>query len=293
LRIWHQFDLAQFVGCEGRIGFPIFELDTFTPREIHHINNLDYMIVCSHWAQRIVKNHSKINPYLSVDVCPLGVDRTIFNENINNPHDYYVTFLNIGKWEVRKGHDVIIQAFEKAFEPSDSVRLWMMCDNPFLSEKTIKAWQFQYKHGRLGSKVSFLSRVKTAHEVARIMGEADCGVFPARAEGWNLELLEMMSLGKQVIATNYSGHTEFCTDNNCMLLDVNELESAYDGIWFHNQGNWAKLTDKHVDQIAEYMRMVYNKKKRSEGLTNFNGIVTAQKFSWENSVKRFYDNFLD
>ena len=51
---------------------------------------------------------------------------------------------------------------------------------------------------------------------------ADCGLFPARAEGWNLELLEMMACGKQVIATNYSAHTEFCTKENSILIESDE-----------------------------------------------------------------------
>ena len=59
-------------------------------------------------------------------------------------------------------------------------------------------------------RVKMIPRVNTSEEVARIMGQVDCGVFPARGEGWNLELLEMMSMGKPVIATNYSGHTQFC-----------------------------------------------------------------------------------
>ena len=41
LRIWHQHDMSQFVGDGVRAGFPIFELDTFTEQEMHHLNNLD------------------------------------------------------------------------------------------------------------------------------------------------------------------------------------------------------------------------------------------------------------
>jgi hypothetical protein len=36
LRIWHQHDMSQFVGRGEHIGFPIFELDQFTPHEKHH-----------------------------------------------------------------------------------------------------------------------------------------------------------------------------------------------------------------------------------------------------------------
>ena len=89
-----------------------------------------------------------------------------------------------------------------------------------------------YTTSPLGSKVKFLDRVGSHKEVADIIRMCDCGVFPSRAEGWNLDLLEMMSCGKQVIATNYSAHTEFCNEENCMLVETTEMVDAEDGKWF-------------------------------------------------------------
>ena len=36
IRIWHQHDMAQFVGNGLKVGFPIFELDNFSDIEKHH-----------------------------------------------------------------------------------------------------------------------------------------------------------------------------------------------------------------------------------------------------------------
>ena len=77
-----------------------------------------------------------------------------------------------------------------------------------------------YKGSGLGNKIRMIPRQKTQNDVYNIMIQTDCGVFPARAEGWNLELLEMMACGKQVIATNYSAHTEFCNPDNCRLINT-------------------------------------------------------------------------
>ena len=73
----------------------------------------------------------------------------------------------------------------------------------------------------IGHKVRFIDRVGTHQEVYNIMSRVDCGVFPSRAEGWNLELLELMACGKHVITTDYSAHTEFCTEENAMLIPIN------------------------------------------------------------------------
>lgn len=281
LRIWHQFEMAQHIGRGMRVGMPIFEMNKFDSREVHHLDSLDKIFVCSKWAQDIC--YEQLPHGVSVSVVPLGVDRNVFHEQkgmfITDAETPY-RFLNIGKWEIRKGHDIIIEAFCNAFDESDNVELWMMNHNPFLSDQQTSEWINLYKNSPLGNKVRLLDRVKTNQEVADIMKKADCGVFPARAEGWNLELLEMMSCGKPVIATNYSAHTEFCTPANCNLIDPNGLEEAWDGIWFKGQGEWAALDRTCVHKLSSLMRKEYEAGRR----INTAGIETAKKFSWEASA---------
>ena len=162
----------------------------------------------------------------------------------------------------------------------------MMCENPFNSEEEEKNWTDLYNNSKLGDKISLIPRVATHEEVYNIMATVDCGVFPARAEGWNLELLEMMACNKPVIATDYSAHTEFCTSENSFLIDPSQVEPAFDGKWFDGKtGSWAKLEDRHVEELAEYMRHVYKNNVRE----NPNGVDTAKIYSWQNSVSKIQD----
>ena len=39
----------------------------------------------------------------------------------------------IGKMEVRKGHDILFEAFRMAETHNPNMELWMMCTNPFNS----------------------------------------------------------------------------------------------------------------------------------------------------------------
>ena len=292
IRIWHQFDMAEFVGSGTKIGFPIFELDKFTEREIHHLAHPEKYFVCSQWAKDVLIENL-YNAYKWDDigerthVIPLGVDRDIFRENISNRKE--TIFFNAGKWEIRKGHDIIVKAFNKAFNEDDNVELWMMCDNPFFDSEENFKWERLYKGSGLGDKIRTIPRQETQKEVYNIMSQTDCGVFPARAEGWNLELLEMMSCGKSVIATGYSGHTEFCNSENFMIVETGDLEEAQDGKWFRGQGNWASIGDKQIDQIAEYMREVHKLKQADDLKINQAGVDTAKKFSWTNTAKKIVE----
>src|SRR5688572_18475637 len=57
-----------------------------------------------------------------------------------------------------------------------------------------------------GLNVVMLDGYMDRGELTALLGAADCYLSPHRAEGFGLTLLEAMSLGKAVVATNYSGN---------------------------------------------------------------------------------------
>jgi len=281
IRIWHQHDMSTFMGRGERIGFPIFELDSFTDVERHHLESLDRIFVASQWAKDVICKTINTSG-IHVNVIPFGQNVRLNKAKFNSIEKGAPTkFFTCGKWEIRKGHDMLIGAFNKAFEDKDNVELHMMCDNPFLDQVDTKRWKNRYIESKLGHKVRFISRVKSHEEVMSIMDDMDCGVFISRAEGWNLELLEMICRGKPVIATNYSGHTEFCNKNNALLVEIDSLVPAFDGIWFDGKGgNWANLGEKQIDQVVEYMRAVH----KQRFINDFGFSETRNKFTWNNTA---------
>ncbi len=291
IRIWHQHDMSQFVGNGTKIGYPFFELDIFTEQEKHHLNSVDKLFVCSEWAKTICLDQLSLTSD-QIAVIPLGVDLNIFQPPSldNMPNNTSTIFFNCGKWEVRKGHDILVELFNEAFTENDDVELWMMCQNPFLNEADQKEWCDLYTKSKLGNKIKLIPRANTQEEVYNIMSEIDCGIFPSRAEGWNLELLELMSCGKNVITTNYSAHTEFCNDKNAYLVDIQEKETAYDGKWFHGNGEWAKIDDNAKHNFIEHMRLIHSLKQNNSLNINHNGLVTAQYFSWDHAARKIISN---
>jgi glycosyltransferase involved in cell wall biosynthesis len=289
IKVWHQWDMAMFPGKGPRVGFPIFELDSLTELERHHLDTLDQVFVCSKWAKNVVNQYTLSSLNGDIDVVPLGVDLDIFKRIGPKPRQDKTIFINVGKWEYRKGHDVIVECFAKAFKPSDKVELWMCNENPFLKPDKAKAWTDLYKN-ILGDKVRLIPRQSSQAQLAHLMSKATYGIFPARAEGWNLEVLELMALGIPSIVTNYAGHTEFCNADNSYLVNIDETEVADDGIWFKpggivNQGNWAKITSSVKENIIEGMRLWYKIHQDGENMVNEFCINTAKEYSWENAAK--------
>ena len=282
VKIWHQNDLHLHVGKGKHIGFPIFELTEFNDDEKRSMAHCDALFVCSEWAKEIVLNQTNFSES-HVHVVPLGVDTDIFKPELSKRSA--TIFFNCGKWEKRKGHDVLLECFNLAFNSADNVELWMMCDNPFIGQDN-QSWQNLYKSSPLGDKIRIIPRQQSHKDVYNIMKQSDCGVFPSRAEGWNLELLEMMACGKQVIATNYSAHTQFCDNNNSHLIDIENREVAYDGVFFSgSHGQWGSFSESSINQLIEHMRTVHTMKQRHEKhLLNTRGVETANQFSWSQSA---------
>jgi glycosyltransferase involved in cell wall biosynthesis len=290
VKIWHQHDLHLHVGKGKHIGFPIFELTEFTEDEKRSMAHCDALFVCSHWAKEIVLHQTDFVEK-NVHVVPLGVDIETFTPSPSTRSP--TIFFNCGKWEKRKGHDVLLECFNSAFNQSDNVELWMMCDNPFIGSDNQK-WINLYKNSPLGGSIRIIPRQQSSKDVYNIMRQTDCGVFPARAEGWNLELLEMMACGKTVITTNYSAHTEFCNSDNCLLIDIDGLEQASDGVFFSgSHGEWASLSESPKEQLINHMRTVHTlKESGSDGLLNSGGIETSKTFTWHNSAKELLNGLV-
>ena len=283
IRIWHQFDLAQFVGRGPHVGFPIFELDSFNKQEKHQLKSLDRIIVCSNWAKEVIAQDLGQEYADKTSVVPLGVDTDLFKPTTRESPSKYI-FFNCGKWEVRKGHDILGEAFAKAFTSDDNVELWLMTNNPFCTPEEAKRWESIYINNPLFKygKIKFIPRVEKHEDVYKIMSQVDCGIFPSRAEGWNLEALEMMSCGKPIIITDYSAHTEFCNNFNSELINIEDTELAFDNKWFFGQGNWAKIGPHEINQIADKMRKLYTNNVRY----NEYGVEQARILTWNNTAEK-------
>jgi glycosyltransferase involved in cell wall biosynthesis len=188
IKVWHQFDLADHIGRGIYYAFPFFELDTFSVNEKNHLTVPDEILVTSDWAKQVMIDNGITQP---INIIPLGVDTKVFdfNKYTKNSSNKYI-FLNIGKWEIRKGHDILLDIFQKAFPDNNDVELWILAaenTNSYSNEDELNIWKQKYSSDH---RVKISTGVETHQQIAQIIAGASCGIFMSRAEGWNLELLE-------------------------------------------------------------------------------------------------------
>lgn len=281
LVVWHEFGLFEkALGQSTKIGLSFFELSALDKNRLNNLNSMDINIQASEWGANVLR-HNGVKS--EIKVIPCGFNPEVFYPKVNQSTTY--KFFNIGKMEYRKGHDVLIKAFERTFDKSDDVELHMLWENPFLNEQRKMEWVAQYKGGKLSDRVFFRQQFNSDLGLANFIRSMDCGVFPTRSEGFGLPILQSIACGKQIITTDYSAHTEYATPHNSSLLSITEFEPSIDNVFFTHSSVpqnsfWAKITDKNFEELCEYMRFNYLNRVRKDNSK------TVENLTWKNVVNK-------
>ena len=149
----------------------------------------------------------------------------------------------------RKNPHAVIRAFQQAFTPNDKVTLVIKASG---GERTPDLAELEQI--ARGANIVLIHRLFSRSASLGLIQLCDCFVSLHRSEGFGLGMAEAMSLGKPVIATNYSGNLDFMNSGNSMLVDFRRVEIT------ENHGNYTKgnfWAEPSVDQAATYMRQVF------------------------------------
>lgn len=157
----------------------------------------------------------------------------------------------------RKNPLALIRAFRRAFEPDDKVQLLLKCSN---SAANAKAFQ-SMRESIQGSRITIIDAVLPKGDLNALFSLADCYVSLHRTEGFGLPLAEAMYLGKPVLATGYSGNTDFMTGSNSFLIKYRLVELENDIGPYKKGSVWA---DPDIDHAAELMRHVYEHRETGQ-----------------------------
>lgn len=107
----------------------------------------------------------------------------------------------VGRLETVKGLNLLIDAWVRAFDASDPVRLLLIGSGTLEQELLERIDMLQRNH-----QIELRGR---SNHVARYLAAADLGVLPSQTEGLSNTLLESMAMGLPMIGSRISGNEDF------------------------------------------------------------------------------------
>lgn len=141
-------------------------------------------------------------------------------------------FVNVGRLDVQKGQDLLIEAWAKRKDPLPCEELWLVGDITEGNQATRSAAfrdQLKSQVQRLGvsESIRFLG---WRNDVPAILAAADYYVHSARWEGYPLAVMEAMAASLPVLMTDCSGHPDkFENGVQGYIAAAGKLESDVNG----------------------------------------------------------------
>jgi glycosyltransferase involved in cell wall biosynthesis len=188
----------------------------------------------------------------------LYVSGAILPRNIEAPGT--VSFLTVFDFHSsieRKNPLASVSAFRRAFQSNEDVRLVLKASNvnPQHPGNAFGQWERICAAASTDPRIHLITERYSEAQMADLLRETSCVVSLHRSEGFGYVLADAMALGIPVIATDYSGNTDFCNDQTSFPVDYALVPVRSAGAHWEEEG--AEWADPNVDSAAARMLEVY------------------------------------
>lgn len=285
--------LPELMG-RAKIGFFVWETTRIHRDFCQLLDRFDYLWVPSLWQRNIAIASGLAGD--RIGVVSEGVDPHLFqpksinldrvNQDNSDREERFFRFVCVGKWERRKGIDLLIRAFGQAFSPHDRVELVLHSHNGYVPNFDLAAAIAQAAR-RLGAEHHRILPSYPAGRLAliRLLQSADAFVLPTRGEGWGLPILEAMACGLPCIVTDWSGLRAFAHPGNAYLIPVKSLVPVDDPQFFDPNLDWGRWAEPDSEALVELMRRVYVDRAAARRIGAIARAEAAEFWSWDRAAQ--------
>lgn len=285
-KLWHlNGSLESF--SDKTLLLTFYELDAPTKAEINIAKN-NRVAFSSKYTQEVFSAYGVDSLYL-----PLAFDSYNFSKsNKEYTDDGRITFTVCGKFEKRKNHAKMIQAWIKKYGNNPKYFLQCAIYNGFLPdhEKQNQAITQHLTGGQKYFNVNFYGPMLQNSVYNDFLNATNIMLGMSGGEGWGLPEFTATALGKHSVILNAHGYKDWADEKNSVLVAPSGKQEAYDNFFFHkgapfNQGN---IFDFDEDEfIAGCEKAI---KRFEANPVNEAGLKLQEQFSKEKFVKTVLEN---
>ena len=244
---------SQYFEGKYNIGLWAWELPEFPAAWLDRFNYFDEIWVGSNFIYQSIVKKSPVRVVTVPHIVDIDLQVKYSKADFGISESEFVFLFIFSTFSVlpRKNPLAVVEAFKKAFQPTEPIRLVLKCINGENDPENFALLQDAITDVRITLINQYLSR----DETNGLLSVCDCYVSLHRSEGFGLTLAEAMFLEKPVIATGWSGNMDFMTVNNSYPVEY-ELTQLQQDYGHYKQGQfWAEPS---IDHAAQLMRHVYS-----------------------------------
>ncbi|MGH7807098.1 MAG: glycosyltransferase, partial [Thermodesulfobacteriota bacterium] len=199
----------------------------------------------------------------------------------------------VGAAILRKGVDVLLKAYGRAFSPEEDVSLVIKdhSKDVFYSGIKLKDEILKLANDKTYPELIYIDRFLSTEELASLYRACDVGVFPYRAEGFSITILESMACGVPPIVPKFGACLDFCTSSNSLLVPVKRINVPVrrgfliNTLGFREDVEEVDFCEVSVDVLASFLREAFNMSGRELERRSREGVKTAHSnFKWSDSM---------
>ena len=280
LKIWHiSGGLQSF--SEKQALFTFYETNAPTKQEVNILKN-NKTFVSNSCTADIFESHG-----VSASVIPLGFDSNNF-KIINKKYfdDDRITFNLCGKFEKRKHHKKIIQAWLKKYGNNKKYYLQCALWNNFFSDEDNTELFKSCLGGNNFFNIQFLSYMPENSSYNDFLNSSDIVIGMSGGEGWGLPEFQSVALGKHAVILNSHGYREWADEINSVLVEAKGEIDSHDGIFFEKDSlfNQGTFSDWNEDDFIDGCERAINRYNIEP--TNKDGEQLQKRFTYEKTVDK-------
>ena len=240
---WLKRNLTNFTDLDKSVAYVVCESSEGSDNFIDLCN-----VPVPFWtASKFCKNVMvESNPSIQVEVVPHALRYYKHCPDVVNDVFTFFAVFNGSSRLLRKNPFEMIEYFCQAFQGRDDVQFVLKVNH--IDDSIIKS---MVKVVDNRAKVTIIYGDMDVENLETLYSQCDAYLSLHRAEGFGLTMLEAMAHAKVVIATDWSGNTDFCKEENCLLVDYDLVDVEDD----YYRGQWAKVKQ---DDAIEKMRSAVN-----------------------------------
>ena len=233
-------------------------------------------------------------PAARVKVVPLGFDPAVMRPDgpvRRLPTKRRFRFLFVGATVPRKGIDVLLAAYRRAFRASDDVCLVIKDHARDVFYDGVRLAGAPDAGDRDAPEIVYLDDELSAAELAALYRACDAGVFPFRAEGFCLPLLEAMACGLPSLLPRFGAPLDFCDARTAWLVPARRIslpvgrDFAFNTLGFREVVPAVDFCEVQPDVLADAMRAVVAEDRAARRARGRAAAAhVARRWRWTDSV---------